>query len=75
MRIWFNVLGAEVFSFGVRFTEKPLIVVQKPDDPEESEISGGLAGSFERDTDPLSPDDRYNWEWDDKKKASFGFEM
>jgi len=74
MRVWFSLLGAEVFSFGVRFTEKPLIVVQQPDGGlEPGEISGGQSGSFERDTAPLSPDDRYTWDWDDR--AGFGFKM
>lgn len=38
----------------------------------ESPIGGGSTHNFERDTNPLSPDDRYDWEWEDKRKG-FGF--
>lgn len=34
-------------------------------------IEGGSAHNFERDFDPIAPEDRYNYEWEDKR--GFGF--
>jgi hypothetical protein len=34
-------------------------------------IEGGSAHNFERDFDPITPEDRYNYEWEDKR--GFGF--
>ena len=45
-------------------------VVEEEDD--EPGIEGGSAHNFERDMDPLKPEDRYDWEWEDKRRG-FGF--
>lgn len=42
------------------------------DDSEDSRIEGGSAHNFERDVNPVTPEDRYAWEWDDKRRG-FGF--
>lgn len=34
-------------------------------------IEGGSAHNFERDVNPVTPEDRYNWEWEDRN--GFGF--
>lgn len=41
------------------------------DEEEDSRIEGGSAHNFERDVNPVSPEDRYNWEWEDRR--GFGF--
>jgi hypothetical protein len=35
-------------------------------------IEGGSAHDFERDVNPIAPEDRYDWEWEDKRRG-FGF--
>lgn len=40
-------------------------------DEDAAHIEGGSAHNFERDVNPVTPEDRYNWEWEDRK--SFGF--
>ena len=42
------------------------------DECEETRIEGGSAHNFERDVNPVTPEDRYAWEWDDKRRG-FGF--
>ena len=51
------------------------VVVTEEDEEDEdtSRIEGGSAHNFERDTDPVTPEDRYNWEWEEGKKRGFGF--
>ena len=61
----FKVFGFTVFSWEVIHYD----LVEE--ESEASKIGGGSAHNFERDYDPLSPDDRYGWEWEDKK--GFGF--
>ena len=39
---------------------------------DSARIEGGSAHNFERDFDPIKPEDRYNWEWEDKRRE-FGF--
>lgn len=39
---------------------------------ESGEIAGGSWHDFERDTSPVTPEDRYNWEWEDKAQFGFG---
>jgi 1,4-alpha-glucan branching enzyme len=41
------------------------------EEEEESRIEGGSAHNFERDVNPIKPEDRYDWEWEDKR--GFGF--
>jgi hypothetical protein len=58
----------------------PLFTVELPsqafvveeEEEEEPGIEGGSAHNFERDMDPLKPEDRYDWEWEDRKRG-FGF--
>jgi hypothetical protein len=58
----------------------PVLTVELPsqafvvEEEEEDEpgIEGGSAHNFERDMDPLKPEDRYDWEWEDRKRG-FGF--
>lgn len=40
------------------------------DEPPPDGISGGSMMAFERDENPYSPDERYNWDIDDR----FGFQ-
>jgi hypothetical protein len=57
----------------------PLFTVELPsqafvveeEEEEEPGIEGGSAHNFERDMDPLKPEDRYDWEWEDRR--GFGF--
>ena len=67
MIIRLTVFGIEVFclSLGNFILDEEQ---EEDEDEEESSILGGSSHNFERDTTPLSPDDRYDWgEWD------FGF--
>jgi hypothetical protein len=54
--------------------ELPHSVEVEVDDEDEDDprIEGGSAHNFERDMDPLKPEDRYDWEWEDRKRG-FGF--
>lgn len=53
----FRIFGCEIAS------------LERYDDPEPEEITGGSVHNFERDENPYSPDERYNWEPED----GFGF--
>jgi len=46
--------------------------VEYEEDDGSSFIGGGSAHDFERDVNPVAPEDRYNWEWDDKRRFGFG---
>ena len=61
----FKVFGFTVFSWEIIRYD----LVEEESEPVK--IGGGSAHNCERDYDPLSPDDRYGWEWEDKK--GFGF--
>lgn len=63
IRHTFRLFGFPLFCWDI---ERYLI-----EDESEDRIEGGSAHNFERDFNPLSPDDRYDWEWADKK--GFGF--
>lgn len=52
-----------LFGFEVASLER------EDEQPEEGGITGGSTHNFEKDTDPLDPDDRYNWDTEDR----FGF--
>ena len=41
------------------------------EDDDDTRIEGGSAHNFERDVNPVAPEDRYNWEWEDRR--GFGF--
>jgi hypothetical protein len=64
VRFVLRVLGVPVLSLDTIHYE----LVGDDDDTER--IEGGSAHNFERDVNPLSPDDRYGWEYEDR---SFGF--
>lgn len=59
--------------FGVlpvlRFDVEGLFVEEEED--EGPRIEGGSAHNFERDVNPVTPEDRYNYEWEDRR--GFGF--
>lgn len=64
MKIALRLLGFPIASItvegvGVAYAE------------DEAGFGGGSAHNFERDVNPLSPDDRYDWEYYDK--GGFGF--
>lgn len=65
IRYTFRVFGIPVFTLDAFHYE--LV----DDESDTGNIGGGSAHNFERDYSPLSPDDRYGWEWEDKK--GFGF--
>jgi hypothetical protein len=56
----------------------PLFTIELPEheveeeEEEEPGIEGGSAHNFERDVNPITPEDRYDWEWEDRKRG-FGF--
>jgi hypothetical protein len=45
---------------------------EEEEEDEEPGILGGSAHDFERDVNPITPEDRYDWEWEDRKRG-FGF--
>ena len=74
MRLAVSILGTEVFSVEISRHSSTQSLVDAiaelaGDDEEECQgIGGGATHSFERDPNPLSPDDRYP-AWEDR----FGF--
>jgi len=65
VRLVLRVLGFPVASLTVERIE------YEEEETEEAVIAGGSAHDFERDANPITPEDRYNWEWEDKR--GFGF--
>ena len=47
-------------------------VVGGAEEDSEATIGGGSAHNFERDGSPLSPESRYEWEWEDRRGFGFG---
>lgn len=68
MKLSLTIFGYEVLTIELGRSE---LEVSEPD--EQHGIGGGSTHNFERDTNPLSPDDRWDWEWEDKRKG-FGFQ-
>lgn len=69
MRLVLRVLGFPVATIDVQGLT---VEAEEEEEPSSSRIEGGSAHNFERDIDPVTPEDRYQgWEWDDKRK--FGF--
>lgn len=64
MRFVLRILGIPVATLDAEGTDE-----EELDEP--SEIGGGSCHDFERDVNPVAPEDRYQWEWDDKRR--FGF--
>lgn len=60
MKVRLIVLGIPVLTLEV-----------EPDvehvEAEESVIEGGSSHNFERDTNPVTPEDRHKWEWEDRR--------
>ncbi len=69
MKLILRVLGIQVATIEV---DGLLVETEEEDDEEGARIEGGSAHNFERDVDPLKPEDRYDWEWEDKRRG-FGF--
>ena len=70
MKLIVRVLGIQVATIEV---DGLLVETEEEEDEEEAtRIEGGSAHNFERDVDPLKPEDRYDWEWEDKRRG-FGF--
>ena len=67
MKLIVRVLGFPVATIEV----DGLLVETEEEEEEATRIEGGSAHNFERDVDPLKPEDRYDWEWEDKR--GFGF--
>lgn len=67
MRLSLTIFGHEVLAIEIGASELEV------DEPEPTGIGGASTHNFERDTNPLSPDDRWDWEWEDKRKG-FGFQ-
>jgi hypothetical protein len=67
MRIVVRVFGIPVLTVDVMDG-----VVSDEEDECGSHIEGGSAHNFERDVTPVTPEDRYNWDWEDKR-GGFGF--
>jgi hypothetical protein len=47
-------------------------VETEEEEEEEARIEGGSAHNFERDVNPIRPEDRFDWEWEDKRGFGFG---
>jgi hypothetical protein len=69
MKLILRVLGIQVATLEV---DGLLVETEEEEDEEGARIEGGSAHNFERDVDPLKPEDRYDWEWEDKRRG-FGF--
>ena len=67
MKLILRVLGIQVATI-----EVDGLLVETEEEDEAARIEGGSAHNFERDVDPLKPEDRYDWEWEDKRRG-FGF--
>jgi hypothetical protein len=68
MKLIVRVLGIQVATIEV----DGLLVETEEEEEEEARIEGGSAHNFERDVNPIKPEDRYDWEWEDKRRG-FGF--
>lgn len=43
--------------------EIAVLEITEPTEPQPEGITGGGGGTFERDTEPVAPDDRYRDDW------------
>jgi hypothetical protein len=68
MRIVFRLFGFPIATVDVM---QGSFAVEE-EEGEGCHIEGGSAHNFERDVNPISPEDRYDWEWEDRKRG-FGF--
>ena len=67
MKLIVRVLGIQVATIEV----DGLLVETEEEEEEATRIEGGSAHNFERDVNPIRPEDRFDWEWEDKR--GFGF--
>lgn len=65
MRLVLRILGFPIAS--LTFQE-----LEYEEEEEEEGIAGGEAHNFERDTAPITPEDRYAYEWEDRRGFGFG---
>jgi hypothetical protein len=68
MTIVFKVFGIPVLTVDVVGVD----FVSDGEGECDTRIEGGSAHNFERDVNPVTPEDRYNWEWEDRR-GGFGF--
>ena len=68
MKLIVRVLGIQVATIEV----DGLLVETEEEEEEEARIEGGSAHNFERDVNPIRPEDRFDWEWEDKRGFGFG---
>lgn len=66
IRYVFRLFGLPIFTVDTIHYEI------EGDDEDTPTILGGASHDFERDANPITPEDRYDWEWEDRKKG-FGF--
>ena len=69
MKLVLRLFGIPVFTIDV---EGFFITEEEQQVEEEPRIEGGSAHDFERDCNPVTPEDRYNWEWEDRRGFGFG---
>jgi hypothetical protein len=66
MRYVLRLFGVPVVSLTVEQ------LVEYEETEEAPTVGGGSAHNFERDGSPLSPESRYEWEWEDRRGFGFG---
>jgi len=68
----FGVIRWQVRFFGIPVVSLERTVYEFVEDDGGSRIEGGSAHNFERDVNPITPEDRYGWEWEDGRGFGFG---
>jgi hypothetical protein len=68
MRIVVRVFGIPVLTVDVLGGD----FLSEGEDECDTRIEGGSAHNFERDVNPFAPEDRYGWEWEDRRGFGFG---
>jgi hypothetical protein len=68
MTIVFKLFGIPVLTVDVLGVD----LVSDDEDDCDTRIEGGSAHNFERDVNPFAPEDRYGWEWEDRRGFGFG---
>lgn len=71
MFIQVKIFGIHILDLTITFNDIYQDYEEGEEEEEVYEISGGQGGYFERDPAPLNPDDRYDWEFYDRR---FGFQ-
>lgn len=65
IRYVLRILGVPVLSLDT-------IHYELEGDEEETTIHGGSWHDFDRDVTPITPEDRYDWSYEDSKRFGFG---